>query len=56
MVQWPAVFALIRATKFAGPISLHMEYVSTKGSLRERYDRSLDATARDLKFLRDNLG
>ena len=55
MMQWPAVFALIRATPFPGPISLHMEYVSTAGSVRERYERSLQATARDVKFLRERL-
>lgn len=56
MMQWPAVFDLIRATTFPGPVSLHMEYVSTQGSLRERYERSLEATVRDVKFLRERLG
>ncbi|MGH9629177.1 MAG: TIM barrel protein, partial [Bryobacteraceae bacterium] len=55
MMQWPAVFDLIRETNFPGPISLHMEYVSTDGSIRERYDRSLEATVRDVKFLREGL-
>lgn len=55
MMQWPAVFDLIRTTNFPGPISLHMEYVSTKGTLRERYDRSLEATVRDVEFLRKHL-
>jgi sugar phosphate isomerase/epimerase len=55
MMQWDAVFNLIHSITFPGPISLHMEYVSTEGSLRERYDRSMEATARDVKFLRDRL-
>jgi sugar phosphate isomerase/epimerase len=56
MMQWPAVFDLIRATNFPGPISLHMEYVSTQGSLQDRYRQSVDATTRDVKFLRERLG
>lgn len=55
MMQWPAVFSLIRATSFPGPISLHMEYVSTAGSVPDRYQRSVEATARDVKFLRQRL-
>ena len=55
MMQWPAVFDLIRQTSFPGPISLHMEYVSTTGYVSERYGRSVDATARDVKFLRQRL-
>jgi sugar phosphate isomerase/epimerase len=56
MMQWPAVFELIRATSFPGPISLHMEYVSTDGSIQDRYRRSVEATAHDVKFLRERLG
>ena len=55
MMPWPAVFDLVRATSFPGPISLHMEYVSTQGSLPERYRRSLDATVQDVRFLRERL-
>ena len=55
MVQWPAVFELLRSTKFPGPISLHIEYDPGGSTKTERYDRSLSAADHDLKFLRAHL-
>jgi sugar phosphate isomerase/epimerase len=52
MVSWPAVSELLRATRFPGPISLHIEYDPGGSTKTERYDRSLAAAERDLKFLR----
>jgi sugar phosphate isomerase/epimerase len=43
MVRWPEVFAALRAGRFTGPISLHMEY--------EPADE-MAAIARDFAFLR----
>jgi L-ribulose-5-phosphate 3-epimerase len=52
MVQWPAVSELLRSTQFPGPISLHIEYDPGGATKTERYDRSLAAAERDLRFLR----
>jgi len=43
MVRWPEVFSELRAARFAGPISLHMEYEAAD---------EIAAIARDLAFLR----
>lgn len=56
MVDWARVFPLIRETPFAGPISLHIEYDPGGKTKSERYDRSLAAAARDLRFLNQYLG
>jgi len=55
MVQWPAVFELLRSTPWPGPVSLHIEHDPGGSSKTERYDRSLAAADRDLKFLRKHL-
>jgi len=51
-VPWPAVSELLRSTPFPGPISLHIEYDPGGSTKTERYDRSMAAAERDLKFLR----
>jgi L-ribulose-5-phosphate 3-epimerase len=55
MVNWPAVFPLLKATPFPGPISLHIEYDPGGKTKAERYDRSFEAARRDLDFLRRHL-
>jgi L-ribulose-5-phosphate 3-epimerase len=55
MVQWPAVFELLRSTPYPGPMSLHIEYDPGGSGKTERYDRSLAAADHDLKFLRKHL-
>jgi len=45
----------LRSTQFPGPISLHIEYDPGGANKTERYDRSLAAAERDLKFLRTQL-
>ena len=47
MVDWKAYLAGLRQSGFAGPISLHVEYV-TIGD----YDNALSAAQRDLVFLK----
>lgn len=44
----PKIFAMIRKSDFAGPLSLHVEYLP-KGSVQE----NLDAIRRDLQALRE---
>jgi L-ribulose-5-phosphate 3-epimerase len=52
MVQWPAVMQVLKTMQFEGPISLHIEYDPGGKTKAERYDKALEAAARDLKFLR----
>jgi len=54
MVPWPELFALLKTVSWPGPVSLHIEYNPGGSTKTERYDRSLDAAARDLRFLRDH--
>jgi len=56
LVNWPAFCALLKSTPFAGPISLHIEYDPGGKTKTERYDRSYEAAARDLQFLKRHLG
>ncbi len=55
LVKWPAFCALLKSTPFAGPISLHIEYDPGGKRKTERYDRSFEAAARDLQFLKRHL-
>ncbi|MGH9673840.1 MAG: sugar phosphate isomerase/epimerase family protein [Bryobacteraceae bacterium] len=52
MVDFRAFFGLLRQIDFPGPVSLHIEYDPGGASKSERYDKSLEAAARDLKFLK----
>lgn len=55
MVNWDAFFPMLRQANWPGPISLHIEYDPGGSTKTERYDRSLEAAARDLQFLRARL-
>ncbi|MEX2260938.1 MAG: TIM barrel protein [Bryobacteraceae bacterium] len=55
MVNWDAAIPLLMTATFPGPISLHIEYDPGGKSKTERYDRALEAAARDLRFLRARL-
>ena len=55
MVDWPEFFRLLADAPFDGPLSLHIEYDPGGATRTARYDNSLAAAARDLKFLRRHL-
>lgn len=55
MVDWPEFFRMLRQVNFPGPISLHIEYDPGGVTKTQRYDRSLEAAARDLKFLKQRI-
>lgn len=55
MVNWDVAIPLIKSATFAGPVSLHIEYDPGGKSQTERYDRALEAAARDLRVLRAKL-
>jgi sugar phosphate isomerase/epimerase len=55
MVNWDGAIPLIKTATFPGPVSLHIEYDPGGQSKSERYDRALEAAARDLRFLRARL-
>ncbi len=56
MVRWPEFCALLVRAPFDGPISLHIEYDPGGSTKSSRLEKSLEAAARDLKFLRRHLG
>jgi sugar phosphate isomerase/epimerase len=55
MVRWPEFCALLARASFDGPVSLHIEYEPGGATRAARLERSLEAAARDLKFLRRHL-
>jgi sugar phosphate isomerase/epimerase len=55
LMNWSGFFALLKATPFPGPISLHIEYDPGGKTKPERYDRSFEAAARDFAFLKRHL-
>jgi L-ribulose-5-phosphate 3-epimerase len=55
MVRWERVLSVLQAAEWPGPISLHIEYKPGGNTKTERYDRSMEAAARDLAFLRKGL-
>jgi len=55
MVDWAGFFPLLKAARFPGPISLHIEYDPGGKTMPERYDRSIEAAAKDLAFLKRHL-
>ncbi len=55
MVPFAEYFPLLLQTKFPGPITLHIEYDPGGKTKVERIDKSLEAAARDLRFLRAQL-
>jgi sugar phosphate isomerase/epimerase len=52
MVDWKWFSTTLRAARFAGPISLHLEYDIPGSTADERTRRTLDAAKRDLAFAR----
>jgi len=55
VVNWAAFFPLLKATPFAGPISLHIEYNPGGKTKNERYDRAMEAARRDWAVLKRHL-
>jgi L-ribulose-5-phosphate 3-epimerase len=56
LVDWPWFGATLRAARFRGPISIHLEYEIPGATPAERIDRTLAAARRDLAFARSVLG
>lgn len=52
MVDWPKFLAMLAAAKFAGPVSLHVEYEPGGASETAKRDAMLKAAEQDLQFLR----
>jgi sugar phosphate isomerase/epimerase len=52
MVDWRWMGTTLREARFAGPVSLHLEYEIPGGTAAERTGRTLDAARRDLSALR----
>jgi L-ribulose-5-phosphate 3-epimerase len=55
MVRWTEFFAMLRKIPFDGPISLHIEYDPGGANKMARFENSLAAAERDLRFLREQL-
>lgn len=55
MVRWPEFFELLAKIPFDGPVSLHIEYDPGGRTRAERFENSLAAAERDLKFLKSRL-
>jgi sugar phosphate isomerase/epimerase len=55
MTDYATFRTLLKASAFQGPLSLHIEYDPGGKDKSERYDRALEAAARDLKFLREKI-
>jgi len=52
MVDWPKFLGMLAAAKFAGPVSLHVEYEPGGETEAEKREAMLAAAERDLQFLR----
>jgi sugar phosphate isomerase/epimerase len=55
MVRWNEFFAMLAKIPFEGPISLHIEYDPGGATKAARFENSLAAAERDLKWLRERL-
>jgi sugar phosphate isomerase/epimerase len=55
MVRWNEFLPLLVRIPFDGPISLHIEYDPGGNTKADRFEKSLAAAERDLKFLRSQL-
>jgi sugar phosphate isomerase/epimerase len=55
VVDWRRHLADLAAARFAGPISLHLEYLETAKDTSAAERHALEAAARDLAFLRAGL-
>src|SRR5438067_145366 len=51
-VDWSWFGSVLRDVRFAGPISMHLEYETGGSTPQERTRRALDAARRDLTFAR----
>ncbi len=51
MVDWPRFLGMLAVAKFAGPVSLHVEYEPGGGTEAEKREAMLRAAERDLQFL-----
>jgi sugar phosphate isomerase/epimerase len=56
MVDWPWIGSALREARFAGPISIHLEYEIPGSTAQERTRHTLEAAQRDLAFARRFLG
>jgi hypothetical protein len=56
MVDWAWFGTALRATKFDGPISLHLEYEIPGATAAERTRRTIAAAIKDIAFARRTLG
>ena len=54
-MRWPEFFKILRQVSFQGPISLHIEYDPGGSTKSARFENSLAAGIRDLKFLKQRL-
>ena len=54
-VDWDAYTSDLAAAGFAGPMSLHLEYLDTTGPQEAVERRTIEAAARDLAFVRARL-
>jgi sugar phosphate isomerase/epimerase len=55
MVKWPEFLRALARSRFQGPVSLHLEYDIPGATARARQEHTLEAAARDLKFLNARL-
>lgn len=55
MVPWPEFFRMLREVRWPGPVTLHIEYDPGGKTKTERYDKALDAAARDFRFLKQQM-
>ena len=55
MVPLQPFLKLLAGARVPGPLSLHIEYDPGGKSKTERYDKALEAGARDLKYLKEQL-
>jgi sugar phosphate isomerase/epimerase len=55
MVRWSEFFKILRRVSFEGPISLHIEYDPGGSTKSARFENSLAAGIRDLRFLKQQL-
>ncbi len=55
MVRWNEFFAALVRVRFDGPISLHIEYDPGGETKAARFEKSLAAAERDVKFLKQQI-
>lgn len=55
MVRFPEFFRMLARISFSGPLSLLIDYDPGGATKTQRYDRALEAAARDVRFLKEQL-